>query len=73
MAVGQGNFFQILLSDYFQKFIFRKFLNLIVYFYFFLGIKNRLQLNDPRDRMNFEVHSDTMSKTSSGIKAKYTL
>jgi len=37
------------------------------------GIKNRLQLNDPRDRMNFEVHSDTMSKTSSGIKAKYTL
>ena len=46
---------------------------LIIYFLNFLGIKNRLQLNDPRDRMNFEVHADTMSKTSSGIKAKYTL
>jgi len=36
-------------------------------------IKNRLQLNDPRDRMSFEVHSDTMSKTSSSIKAKHVI
>ena len=58
----------------FSKFTFRKFFRFFNRLFFkFLGIKNRLQLNDPRDRMNFEVHSDTMSKTSSGIKAKYTL
>jgi len=38
-----------------------------------LCIKNRLQLDEKRDKMNFEVHEDTKSKASSMIKAKFII
>jgi len=36
-------------------------------------IKNRLQLDENHDRINFEVHDETKSKSSSMIKAKFVI